>query len=200
RGCLRTLHVAPRVGKTDSVIDLGTGTGGIPLMLSCRTPVQRVTGVEIDAEAASVARRNIEANGLEDRVTIIEGDYREVAGSFSEGAFTVVVSNPPYVKAGTGRVSPSRGRDAARCELRGGLKDLVAASRHLAGDTGRAYFVFPVARLFEMLRELKQAGLKTGRLRFVHTDKKKPARLFLIEAGRGAGLELKIEEPLFLRD
>lgn len=189
----------PRLCKNDSVIDLGTGTGALALILSSRTPVQRITGVEIDAPAASVARRNIAANGLEDRVTIIEGDYRDVAGRFPEGAFTVVVSNPPYVKAGAGRVSPTRGRDAARCELTGGLKDLVAASRHLAGERGRAYFVFPVARLFEMLRELKQAGFKTGRLRFVHTDKKKPARIFLIEAGRGAGLELKIEEPLYLR-
>lgn len=189
----------PELKKTDSVVDLGAGTGAIPLILSYKTPVERITGVEVDPESATLARRNVTANGLQTRITILERDFRDLKDDFPEGSFTVVVSNPPYMKAGTGRVSPYRGRDAARCELHGGLKDLVAVSRHLAGKKGRIYFVFPVSRLFEMLGELKKAGLKTGRLRFVHTDEKRPAKLFLIEAGRGEGIDLKIEEPLFLR-
>ncbi len=188
----------PGLEKTDSVIDLGTGTGALPLILSEKTPVEQITGVEVDGVAASIARRNVEANGLETRITILERDFRDLKDGFPEGSFSVVVSNPPYIKAGTGRVSPHKGRDAARCELLGGLRDLVAASKHLAGEKGRVYFVFPVKRLFEMLGELRVVGLKTGRLRFVHTDEKKEAKLFLIEAGRGADIMLKMEEPVFL--
>lgn len=183
--------------ESDSVIDIGTGSGAIPLMLSYKTGSGNIVGVEIDPESALTAKRNVVANGLASRITIVESDFRELKGVFSEGSFQRVVSNPPYVKTGTGRLSPHRGRDAARSELKGNLADLVEISRHLAGSTGRIYFVFPVRRLFEMLGEVKKAGLNAGRLRFVHTDPKKPAKLFLIEAGRG--LVLKTEEPVFLR-
>lgn len=189
----------PGLKKTDSIVDLGTGTGALPLILSYKTPVEKITGVEVDHGSAALARKNVEANGLQARITILERDFRDLKDDFPEGSFPVVISNPPYIKAGTGRVSPYRGRDAARCELHGGLKDLVAVSRHLAGKNGRIYFVFPVSRLFEMLGELRSAGLKTGRLRFVHTDEKRPAKLFLIEAGRGTDINLKIEEAVFLR-
>lgn len=189
----------PQIKKTDSVIDLGTGTGAIALMLAYKTPAARIVGVEVDPASAQIARRNVSVNGLLERVTIIEGDYRDLKDRYSEGAFEVVVSNPPYVKSGSGRISPYRGRDAARSELFGGLADLVEAAAYLAGPTGRVYFVFPVERLFEMLGEIRQRGLRTGRLRFVHTDKVKRAKIFLIEAGRDVSVKLKIEEPLYLR-
>ncbi len=181
---------------TDSVIDLGTGTGAIPLMLAWRTGVSRIEGVEVDGTAASIAKRNVEANNLTSRISIIKKDFRDLPGLCPEGAFSVVVSNPPYVKAGSGRVSPMRERAVARGEVMGDLRDLIRVSSYLAGRDGRIFYVFPVLRVFELIDEIKKMGLKARRLKLVHTKPDKTARLFLIEAGR-TGV-LKVEEPLFL--
>lgn len=185
----------PPVSGCSKIIDLGTGSGIIPLLLASKTGA-RITGVEIENAMAELAQRNVEANGLCAQVSIINMDIRELPGSFEEGSFDVVVANPPYVKAGAGRTSPVKERASARIERHGALKDFLKVSAYLIGAKGKACYVFPSARLFEMLKELRGSGLFPNRLRFIHTDPLKKARLFLVEAGRREGL--KIEEPLFI--
>lgn len=180
----------------DTVIDLGTATGAIPLILSHTTNVKHITGVEVDEAASITARKNVDGNGLADKIEILNADYRTLVGKYPEGTFSAIISNPPYTKAGTGRVSPEKERAAGRYEVFGGLSDLVRVSSHLAGRSGRIFYVFPVSRLQEMLEEARISGLKVRRLRFVHTGRDKKASLFLIELGRLGGLLL--EEPLFL--
>lgn len=187
---------AQSLSEKDTLIDLGTATGALPLLFSWKTELKRITGVEVDDDAAETAVRNVEANGLGDRVEIIKADYRDLIGMYPEGAFTAVVSNPPYTKAGTGRVSPSSQRAIARSEVLGGLSDLLKVSKHLACEAGRIFYVFPVARLAEMLIEAQKCGLKVRRLRFIHAAKDKEPGIFLVELGRQGGLE--IEEPLFI--
>ncbi|MBI2400676.1 MAG: methyltransferase, partial [Deltaproteobacteria bacterium] len=125
---------AQSLSEKDTLIDLGTATGALALLFSWKTEMKRITGVEVDIEAAEAALRNIDVNGLADRVSIIKADYRDLAGMYPEGAFTAVASNPPYTKAGTGRVSPLMQRAIARSEVLGGLPDLLRASKHLAGE------------------------------------------------------------------
>jgi len=182
--------------ETDSVIDLGTGTGAIPLILAWKTGISKIEGVELDGASASIAQRNIEANDLSSRISVTKKDFRDLPGLYPEGAFSVVVSNPPYVKAGSGRVSPMPERAVARGEVLGDLRELIGVSSHLAGRDGRIFYVFPVLRLFELIDEIKKMGFKARRLKFIHTKPGNTASLFLIEAGRTGGL--KIEEPLFL--
>lgn len=179
----------------DTVIDLGTATGALLFVLAWKTPAVKMTGVEVDGEAAEAAQGNVEANGLSGRVSILNADYRDLPGMYEEGAFTVVVANPPYMKAGAGRLSPKAGRAAARSEVKGSLAELVAVSSYLAGTGGKIFFVYPAARLSELLVEAQRNGLSVRRLRFIHTGKAKEASLFLVELGRGGGLEM--EEPLF---
>lgn len=178
----------------DRVIDLGTGTGAIPLLLSWKAPGARVTGVEVMAGPAAVASRNVEANGLARSVEIVRADFREL--EYPAGSFDLVVSNPPYVKAGSGRTGPDPVRTAARSEVHGGLRDLVRVSAHLAGGTGSVCCVYPVKRLDEMLCEFSSAGLRPVRLRFVHPGPGRAAELFLVEAARAG--ELTVEPPLFI--
>lgn len=180
----------------DKVIDLGTGSAIIPLILAWKTPVKSIAGVEVEKRATDVALRNIEINGLNKRISVLNTDFRDLKGLYPEGSFSVVISNPPYVKAGSGRVSPSPERAMARSEVHGELKDLVDISNYLIGVKGRVFYIYPVRRLFEMLSELKGVGLLPRRLKFIHTSPRKPAKLFLIEAGRGGGLE--IEGPIYL--
>lgn len=182
--------------KEDTVIDLGTGTGIIPLLLCSRTEAQNIVGVEIEEKAATIAGKNIELNGLGSRVTIIEADYRELSGIYPQGIFSVIVSNPPYTKANSGRVSPNKERAMARSEVVGTLSELISTSKYLLSKDGRIFYIFPVSRLFEMLGEVREAGLKARRLKFIHTSPKKAARLFMIEIGFKG--ELRIEEPVFL--
>lgn len=177
------------------VIDIGAGTGAIPLLIAGRSQAA-ITAVEIEPGACETAGRNFESNNLAGRCKSINSDYRDLPDIYPAGSFDIIVSNPPYTRKGAGRPSPNKERQMARSEVMGGLSDLIAVSRHLAGDHGRIFYVFPVARLFEMLREVKKARLSVVRLRFVHFDRKQAARLFLIELGyKGT---LRIEEPLFV--
>ena len=177
------------------IIDIGTGTGAIPLLLAARSQAT-ITAVEVERGACEAAKRNIIANGLGGRCTIINSDYRDLSDVYPYGSFDMVVSNPPYTKKGAGRPSPCKESEMARSEVLGSLSELVAVSGHLAGSKGRIFYVFPVIRLFEMLREARNAGLSVVRLRFIHFDRKKAARLFLIEL-RSTGT-LSIEAPQFV--
>jgi len=185
---------AQSLSENDTLIDLGTATGALPLLFSCKTELTSITGVEVDDEAAQTAARNVDVNGLADRVSIIKADYRNLTGMYPEGAFTAVVSNPPYTKAGSGRLSPLMQRAIARSEVLGGLPDLIKVSKHLAGEAGKIFYVFPVSRLAEMLAESQKCGLNVRRLRFINAGKGKEPGIFLIELGRQGGLE--IEAPL----
>ncbi|MBW7956592.1 MAG: methyltransferase [Deltaproteobacteria bacterium] len=184
----------PALHEDDSIIDIGTGTGAIPLILAWKSRAGKITGVEIDEEAAGTAMKNVESNGLAGRVDIVNRDLRELREAYDEGSFTAVIGNPPYGKTGAGRISPKRERAAARAEVHGGLSDLISISAYLTGRKGRVFYVFPTARLPEMLSELGKAGFRPARMRFLGGKQGRPPKLFLIEAGKEGGME--IEQPL----
>jgi len=178
---------AQTLTENDTVIDLGTATGALLLLLASKTGAKSITGVEVDGKAFETATRNIDANGLAPRVSAVNVDYRTLPSLYPEGSFTAVVSNPPYTKAGAGRVSPVKERAAARSEVTGTLADLVKVSKYLAGDSGKIYYVFPVARLSEMLEEAALNGLGLRRLRFLRAAPGKKASVFLVELGKEGG-------------
>lgn len=182
---------AQTLTENDTVIDLGTATGALALLLASKTGAKSITGVEVDGKAFETATRNVETNGLGSRVSVINADYRSLPSLYSAGSFTAVVSNPPYTKAGAGRVSPDKERAAARSEVMGTLSDLVKVSMYLAGDSGKIFYVFPVARLSEMLEEAASSGLNVRRLRFLRTPAGKKASVFLVELGKEGGCVLE---------
>ncbi len=186
----------PPLKESDNIIELGSGSGALLLLLAWKTKAFKIAGAEIEKESASVAAGNIELNNLSERVSVINRDYRELPNVFAQRSFKVVLSNPPYMKKGSGRISPKKERALARSEIAGGLEDLIKISKYLIGDNGKIFYVFPVSRLFEMLNRLREAGLKPLRLKFVRTSPLRPAKVFLIEAGRQG--ELKIEEEVYL--
>ncbi|MBI5235555.1 MAG: methyltransferase domain-containing protein [Deltaproteobacteria bacterium] len=163
------------------IIDLGCGYGPIPLLLADAFGDCPITGVEIAPEAAAVAVKNVEMNGLQDRITILNADIRELPGVFPRGSFPIVVSNPPYMKVGSARMSKDRQRAIARFELTCALRDLITTSAHLAGETGRIFFVYTADRFDELLEEARCAGLDPVRVEFVRTAPDKPVKRFLIE-------------------
>jgi len=196
-----------------TMMELGIGTGALSLIIARKTRNLQVTGVEIHRGAAACAAENVQSNSLSDRVRIIRQDWRGLYDSFAEGSFDLVVSNPPYIKKGTGRVSPASHRALARHESAGTLTELIDIATYLAGEHGRVAFVYPIGRFCELLGELYRKGLVLRRLAFVYThgmrgeaasqrfiDKplkgNKAASLFLVEFGRSGFF--KAGESVFL--
>lgn len=185
-----------RVAAEETVVDLGSGSGVVPLLLAKRSKAARIVGIERQSAMVDRSRRSVRLNGLEDRITILEGDLRQVRTLLDAESAQVVVANPPFRKVDTGRLSPQSERAQARHEVAGGLADFVAAAAYLLGSGGRCYLVYLAERLAELLGLLRQAGLEPKRLRCIHSRTGQAARMVLVESRRGGGVGLTVEPPL----
>lgn len=190
------------VKKNETAVDLGTGTGIIPILLSAKTCGKHFIGVEIQPAVADMARRSVELNGIGDRVEIIEGDIRETSqtkqASLIYGSYDVVTSNPPYMKSSHGLTNPEDTKAISRHEVMCTLSDVCVAASRLLKSGGRFYMVHRPLRLPEIITELKKNHLEPKRMKFVHPFIDKEANMVLIEAVKGAGAECRIEKPIIV--
>ena len=187
------------VGNAARVADLGTGCGILPLLLARREPSAQITGVEFQQEMAAIARRNALANGLAGSIDIVDEDVNSLKGRFAVSSFDLVVSNPPYRRPGTGKVSPRTGRDRSRHETTATLADFLAAAKYLVKESGRICFIYHTCRLAELMAQAAEQKLALLRLRMVHGNSKAQARMFLVELMKGRTGELRVEPPLMVR-
>lgn len=185
--------------KDEKVIDLGTGCGILPLLLSQTTKTHFFVGVEIQKGLAECAKKNVILNHLGDRISILHQDFRELKATFPSGSFDVVISNPPFRQYRTGRVNPSMEKAVARHEIKGTLGDLIRMASYLLPNKGRCYLIFPALRTVDLLMVLRSEKLEPKRLKFVHPRLEEDAKLILIESIKASGVELKIMEPLVLQ-
>jgi tRNA1Val (adenine37-N6)-methyltransferase len=187
-----------RIRKNEKVIDLGTGCGILPLLLSQNAKAHSFVGVEIQKELAELANKNVRLNHLEDRVWILQKDFRELKEAFPPGSFDVVLSNPPYRKYRTGRVNPAMDKAIARHEIKGTLEDLISIASYLLPPKGRCYLIFPALRTVDLLVVLRSQKLEPKRLQFVHPHVGEEAKFILSESIKDSGVELKVIDPLIL--
>ena len=186
------------VRAEDKIVDLGTGSGIIPLLLARLSAAPELIGVELQEQMASRAQRNIVMNGLQGRVRIVHGDLRQIRQLLPAVSADLVVSNPPYRQVGSGRVSPADERAAARHELAGGLSDFVTAAGWLLNNGGRFTVIYLVERLPELLKQMQTAGIEPKRLRMIHPRKQNPARMVLVEGRKSGRPGLSVEKPLYV--
>ncbi len=187
-----------RVKKGESLIDVGTGCGIIPIYLAKKGHVgNRFVGVEIQDELYGLAVRNKELNECAN-VQFVKGDAKTDAKKL--GNFHVLVSNPPYVKQKTGRKSAEYSRLIARYESDLDLFSIVSVASSLLSTGGRLYLIYPAKRLGEVVYMTKAQRLEPKRLRLVHSRPNEPAILSLIECLKGGGAGLKVEAPLYIYD
>jgi len=172
----------PPLRPRDRVLEIGAASAPIPLILAAKNPKAHITAVEIQPQRAAAAMKNVRANGLGDRVTILNMDYRDLLRHFPPASFTHVLANPPYKPAGTGRMSPNPARNLARHETHGTLKDLISVSAMLLAPGGKLLVIFTTERLTELRRELNENSLFPLREELVRTDKEKQPRRVLMEA------------------
>lgn len=181
-------------------IDLGCGSGILPLLLCSRSDKLRMTGLEINREAALIAQENMRINALDDRSEIVCGDIRMVRQLFKTGQFDLVVANPPYFASGSGKVSPDADRARARGELSVTLEDICAASAFLCPTGGSMCMVHRAERLADAVCLMRENGLEPKRLRLVAHSKEHSPSLVLIEARRGANPGMSVMPPLFVTE
>ena len=187
------------IGSRRKGVDLGCGSGILPLLLLSRDARLCMTGLEINPEAAEAAMDNLTANGLSGRGSVVVGDIRRVKEHFRSGEFDLVVANPPYFAEGSGRQSPDEAKAAARTETNCTLNDICRAAAYLCRTGGVLCLVHRAERLCDVLCALRENGLEPKRLRTVSHDAKKEPSLVLVEARRGGSAGLKLMPPLFVR-
>lgn len=179
-------------------LDLGTGTGIIPILMEAKTAGSHFTGLEIQSESVDMARRSVLLNKLEDKIDIVDGDIKEASKIFGLASFDVVTSNPPYMNSGHGLVNPYSNKAIARHEILCTLEDVVCEAAKVLKPKGRFYMVHRPFRLVEIIGLLSQHKLETKRMRLVHPYLDKEPNMVLIECVKGGGSNLKIEAPLIV--
>lgn len=186
--------------KGDRAVDLGTGTGIVPILLAGRSKDITVTGLEIQESAAEMARRSMELNRLTTRVSVITGDIREWRAVLGTTRYTLVLSNPPYKKAGSGQANPTDGKAIARHEIMCTLEDILAAAAGLLIPGGRFAMVHRPERLMDILLRMRAAMLEPKRIRLVHPRLGTPPSLVLVEGVYQGRTALHWQPPLFIYD
>lgn len=186
------------VKSGEQVLDLGTGTGIIPILLSAKTEGRRFTGLEIQPEMAQMASRSVQLNQIEDRVQIVQGDIREALQIFRRASFDVITSNPPYMNDTHGLKNPDVPKAIARHEVCCTLDDVVRAAAGLLKPGGRFYMVHRPRRLNEIMGALTAYKLEPKRMKMVHPFVDKEANMVMIEAVRGGKPMMKVEAPVIV--
>ncbi|MBQ7707645.1 MAG: tRNA1(Val) (adenine(37)-N6)-methyltransferase [Lachnospiraceae bacterium] len=182
--------------KGGRVMDLGTGTGVIPILMEARNKAAHFTGLEIQNESADMALRSVMYNNLGDKIDIVCGDIKEVDTLFKRESFDAVVSNPPYISGSHGLENPSEPKNIARHEILLTLEDVVKAAAYLLKVGGSFAMVHKPFRLAEIIRLLSSYRLEPKRMLLVQPYEDKEPNMVLIEAFKGGNSMIKIEPTL----
>lgn len=187
-----------RVKKGENVLDLGTGTGIIPIIMEAKTEGEDFTALEIQEESADMARRSVAYNHLEDRIRIITGDIKEAAGIFGAASFDVITTNPPYMIGAHGIANQDSAKAIARHEVLCTLDDILRESAKLLRPGGRFYMVHRPFRLAEIFTKMCAYRIEPKRMRMVHPYVDKEPNMVLIEGLRGGNSRIQVEPPLIV--
>lgn len=187
-----------RVKKGEKVLDIGTGTGIIPILLEAKTEGEHFTGLEIQEESADMARRSVAYNHLEDKIDIVTGDVKEAVNLFGSVFFDVVTTNPPYMIGAHGLQNKDSAKAIARHEVLCDLDDILRESAKVLRPGGRFYMVHRPFRLAEILSKMCAYKIEPKRMRLVHPYIDKGPNMVLIEGSRGGNSRMTVEPPLIV--
>lgn len=187
-----------RVKEGARVLDLGTGTGIIPILLEAKTKAEHLTGLEIQEDSADMARRSVLLNGLEDKIEIVTGDIKEAGSLFDAASFDVITCNPPYMIGQHGITNEGDAKAIARHEILCTLEDVVSQAAKLLKPGGNFFMVHRPFRLAEIMTVLQAYKLEPKRMQLVYPFVDKEPNMVLIEANRGGKPRLTVEKPLIV--
>ena len=186
------------VKEGEKLLDIGTGTGIIPILLEAKSDGDHFTGLEIQEESADMAARSVKLNGLTDKIDIICGDIKDAQSLFRPASFDVITTNPPYMIGKHGLTGKNREKAIARHEIFCTLDDIARQAGELLKDKGRFYMVHRPFRLVEIFNTLTKYRLEPKRLKLVYPYIDKEPNMVLIEALKGGNPRLTVEKPLIV--
>ena len=186
------------VKKGEKVLDLGTGTGIIPILLEAKTKGSHFTGLEIQTESADMANRSVQLNHLEEKISIVEGDIKDASNIFGASSFDVITTNPPYMIGEHGLQNPTSAKAIARHEVLCTLDDILMQSARILKPNGRFYMVHRPFRLAEIFCKMVEYKIEPKRMRLVYPYIDKEPNMVLIEGLRGGRSRITVEKPLIV--
>lgn len=184
--------------KGEKVLDLGTGTGIIPILMEAKTEANHFEALEIQRESADMARRSVALNNLQDRIKIVDGDIKEASKIFGGATFDVITTNPPYMTESHGIKNPEEPKAIARHEIKCSLEDVIRESAKILVPGGRFYMVHRPRRLVDIISLMRLYKIEPKRIRMVHPFADKEANIVLIEGHRGRNTMMNVEPPLIV--
>ena len=185
--------------KTDAnVLDLGTGTGIISILLCGKTNLKHITGIEIQKDVADMAKKSVKLNKLENRIDILNEDIKKISKIFPANSFDAIVTNPPYKKQNTGLTSKDKTQLISRHEVMCDIEDIAKASSKLLNSNCSIYMVHRPDRLIDIIESFRKYNLEPKIIKFVYPKINKEPNLVLIKATKGAKEFLKLEKPLIV--
>ena len=187
-----------QVKKDERALDLGTGAGIIPLLLSAKTEGIHFTGLEIQEESADMARRSVALNGLEEKIEIVTGDIKDASARFGASSFDVITTNPPYMIGDHGLKNDNEAKTIARHEILCDLEDVLRESSRILKTHGRFYMVHRPFRLAEILGKMSEYRLEPKRMRLVYPYIDKEPNMVLIEGLKDGRARMTVEKPLIV--
>lgn len=189
---------AKEIKANSKVVDLGSGTGIIPILLSAKTKNTNFIGVEIQDEVAKMAGRSIELNHLENRIKIENQNILNLKNKYEKGSFDVVTTNPPYKRLNTGIVNENSQKLISRHEITASLEDFIKTASYLLKDYGEFYMVHRPDRLVDILYLMRKSNIEPKKIRFVYPNKNKKTNIILIKGVKCGKPFLKIEDNLYV--
>ena len=189
-------HADPGLGGT--VVDLGTGCGIIPMILAYRRPDIRIYGIELQKDLADMAAINVAESAMADRISIICADMKAFTTDMLNGPVDLVVSNPPYRLANSGRINPDAQRAKARHEITVTLEDVVQTAHRVLAVTGRLVMIYPAERITDLMVCMRSSGIEPKFLRTIHSGHRTEAKRILVEGVKGGCPGIKIDVSLII--
>jgi tRNA1(Val) A37 N6-methylase TrmN6 len=182
----------------DTILDLGTGCGIIPMILAYRHPKVKIYGIEVQEELADIANLNITENGMEDQITILCRDMKTLKHEDTSGPVDLAISNPPFRKSNSGRINPNQQRAIARHEIKTTLYDVIETARRMLKRSGRFVLIYPAGRMTDIFTQMRASGIEPKSIRMVHSGKHTEAKMAVVEGKKGGRSGLKIGSPLII--
>lgn len=191
---------AKDIPNQSRVLDLGTGTGIISILLCGKTNLKNIVGVEIQKDVANMAKRSVKLNDLENKIDIINFNILDLNEKYEKNSFDVIVTNPPYKKKNTGVINENNNKLISRHEITASLEDFIKISKDLLKDKGEFYMVHRPDRIVDIISIMRKYKIEPKKMRFVYTDYKKAPNLVLIKGIKNAKPFLIIEKNLYIYD
>ena len=189
---------ARKIKNNSKVLDLGTGTGILGILLCAKTNLKQITGIEIQKDIADMATRSIQLNNLQGKFDILNCNITDIDKLLKIDSYDAIVTNPPYKKPNSGKINENKTKLISRHEIEANLDDFIRISFKMLKDKGTLYMVHRAERIVDILSTMRKYKMEPKRIRFVYSNKNSESKLVLLEATKNAKPFVKIERPLYV--